>query len=95
MLCSKNAATDGPNVIATVGCTVTYSLTDALATNGNKVGVPLFIDFGINPLVAGFYRIMAGSPAKNSANPAATITVDIDGDPRPAGLADMGADEAP
>ncbi|MBA3456872.1 MAG: right-handed parallel beta-helix repeat-containing protein [Deltaproteobacteria bacterium] len=76
-------------------CTVTYSLTAAaIAGTGNKVGDPMFLDVGSNALVAGFYRIATGSPARDSANPAATLAVDIDGDPRPTGAADMGADEA-
>ena len=76
-------------------CTVTYSLTTATTPGvGNKTGPPMFLDFGGDPLFATFYRISSLSPAKDSANPAATITVDIDGDPR-LGVADMGADEAP
>lgn len=81
------------NVIATT-CNVTYSLT-TLPGTGNKSGVPMFVNIGIDALAAGFYRIATGSAAKDSANPAATLTVDIDGDPRPAGSADMGADETP
>lgn len=79
----------------TGACAVTYSLTDTLTGTGNKIGAPMFVDVGIDPLAAGFYRIAAGSPARDSANPAATLMVDIDGDPRPAGSADMGADEVP
>lgn len=95
-----NAAVSVTNSILTgdigVVCAVSYSLTTAATTGvGNKIGSPMFIDVGIDPLVAGFYRIMTTSPAKDSANPAASITVDIDGEPRPAGLADMGADETP
>jgi hypothetical protein len=42
------------------------------------------------------YHLMKGSPCTDAADPAATVDVDIDGDPRPfpaGGRSDMGADE--
>ncbi|HWU89756.1 MAG TPA: right-handed parallel beta-helix repeat-containing protein [Kofleriaceae bacterium] len=78
------------------GCAVTYSLTDApvLSGMGNKTGDPMFIKL-TDPLDPTFYRILSGSAAKDSADPAATSTVmkDIDGQARSDGKPDMGADE--
>ena len=41
------------------------------------------------------YHLVAGSMGLDKADPAATLAIDIDGDPRPAGAADLGADELP
>lgn len=57
---------------------------------GNMDMDPKFVD----PTTDKF-QLMSGSPVKDKADPAATITVDFDGDPRPAGKADIGADELP
>jgi hypothetical protein len=52
---------------------------------------PKFVNVGQSD-----YHIMATSPAKDAADPAATVKVDYDGDPRPAnGRSDIGADEVP
>lgn len=61
----------------------------AAAGTGNVNVDPLFVD----PMNAN-YHLQAGSPARDAAAPAATLTVDIDGDRRPqGGRSDMGADE--
>jgi len=77
------------------GCNVTYSLTStALPGAGNKTGDPMFLS--TNPTGATgplFYRIGATSAARDGADPAATLGVDIDGDLRSDARRDMGADE--
>jgi hypothetical protein len=80
-------------------CTAEFSLFDQLAptTGDNKTGDPMFDQ--LDPLVPdapAYYRITAGSPAADSADPSASMSADIDGDPRPAnGRSDIGADELP
>jgi hypothetical protein len=72
-------------------CTWSYSdIGQALASGtGNINQDPMFV----NPAQNDFH-IQSGSPAKNAANPAATISVDFDGNTRPQdGRSDMGADE--
>lgn len=76
-----------------LGCDVTYSLTDLTGTPTatNRVGNPMFVTKTLlDPM---FFRIGEQSEARDGADPAATLDVDIDGDPRPAMGKDMGADE--
>ncbi len=75
-------------------CAVQYSLTDTGLPAGmnNKPGDPKF-DNTTDPLNPRYYRIQRDSAAKDSADPAATIEKDIDGDLRPALGKDLGADE--
>ena len=60
--------------------------------SGMPAGVrvdPKFVDAGHTN-----YHLSATSPVKDLADPAASITTDFDGDPRPQnGRSDMGADE--
>lgn len=78
------------------GCIVTYSLTDSFLPDipglGNMKGDPMFVKV-TEPLQPTFYRIMAGSKARDIADPAATLDVDIDGEPRNDARKDVGADE--
>jgi hypothetical protein len=68
--------------------------TDVTGTT-NKAGDADFINQNAtNPLAPDYFRIGANSAAKDSADPASTIEVDLDGDVRPATGKDMGADEA-
>lgn len=57
---------------------------------GNMDMDPMFVD-----VTRDKFQLMPGSPVKDKADPAATITVDFDGEPRPTGKADIGADELP
>lgn len=75
------------------GANCTWGYSDigpgGMAGTGNLDAAPLFVD-----VVQGNFHLQAGSPAKDAADPAASLGVDIDGDPRPQGAArDMGADE--
>jgi hypothetical protein len=72
-------------------CSATYSDIGPMAFTGtgNINQDPEFT----NP-ASGDYHIQPGSPAENAADPAATLSVDFDGDTRPqGGRSDMGADE--
>jgi hypothetical protein len=58
---------------------------------GNLSSDPLFVD-----PAHGDFHLQAASPVRDAADPAATLAVDLDGDPRPQGARrDMGADEIP
>jgi hypothetical protein len=60
-----------------------------VAGTGNLSSDPLFVD----PVHNNFHLQLA-SPARDAADPAATLAVDLDGDARPQGAGrDMGADE--
>lgn len=80
----------------TAGCDATYTMFsagDMLSGTGNKTGDPAFKSTSM-PTSAMFYRLMPASPAKDMADAAATLTMDIDGNMRPIdGRSDMGADE--
>lgn len=80
------------------GCTWSYSDigdgvgNEAVPGTGNINANPMLISAEVNK-----WHIQAGSPAINTADPASTLAVDIDGDPRPqpgsGSRQDMGADE--
>lgn len=73
-------------------CAFTYSDVGPQSAPGvgNISADPLFVD-----PANGNCHLRASSPAKDAADPGATLDVDIDGDRRPqGGRADMGADEA-
>jgi hypothetical protein len=73
-------------------CVATYSLFDDAAgqnNTGDKLGSPAFVS-ALDP------HIQGTSPARNAADPAAVLNIDIDGEHRPQGAnRDMGADEIP
>lgn len=76
------------------GCTWTYSdigesgTTAVVTGTGNINADPAFM------IPASDYHLKPDSPAKNAADPGATLAVDIDGNVRPQdGRSDMGADE--
>ena len=99
----NNAFTANSNIVANNGmgaaCPFSHTLFENVTlpgggTTGNLSGDPNF-DI-VNSTMATsprYYRINRGSMAIDNADPAATIVTDIDGDARPAGDADMGADE--
>jgi hypothetical protein len=73
-------------------CTARYSMFDAmpLAGTGNFAGDAMFVN------QASDFHLAAGSPAIDKADPAATESLDVDGEARPAGtVRDIGADERP
>lgn len=94
---SNNIVFDNEGIGATTqisgsGCTWTFSdIGDSVVTagTGNINSDPLFVAPNNDN-----YHLMSGSPARNAADPMATIDVDLDGDGRPnGGLSDIGADE--
>lgn len=77
----------------TSNCLTTYSDVgpDLAMGTGNINLAPMFVD-----TVGGNFHLMASSPAKDAADPNATLGNDFDGDVRPqprGGRRDMGADE--
>lgn len=81
----------GPGQVSGGACAWMYSdiIPGAVAGTGNLFADPLFVD----PVHNNFHLQLA-SPARDAADPAATLAVDIDGDARPQGAGrDMGADE--
>jgi hypothetical protein len=72
-------------------CAWTYSDIgpETVPGTGNLSGDPMFVNPALND-----FHLAPGSAARDRADPAATLEVDFDGDPRPAGPArDIGADE--
>ncbi|MBX3157752.1 MAG: right-handed parallel beta-helix repeat-containing protein [Deltaproteobacteria bacterium] len=72
-------------------CTATFSDIgpDPTPGNGNINADPMFVD-----VVQGNFHLKPQSPARDAADPAASLNVDFDGDARPQGdRRDMGADE--
>jgi hypothetical protein len=79
-------------------CSFDYSLFDSTVsvTGTNRAGDPKFKNtLSSNPLAPDYFRIQLSSDAVDRADPASTMTTDIDGDARPSGSApDIGADES-
>jgi hypothetical protein len=79
-------------------CQFEHSLFDTgITVSGtNHAGDPKFKNTdGTAPLAAVYFRILPTSDAVNKADPSSTMNTDIDGDARPQGSADIGADEVP
>jgi hypothetical protein len=86
-----NQGTGIDTQVAGANCNWTYSDIgpDTVAGTGNLSVDPGFVDPAANN-----FHLKGTSVAKDAANPAATLEVDIDGDARPQGpRRDMGADE--
>lgn len=61
----------------------------------NVTGDPRFKNVDpADPMATTFYRIFATSDARDGAADVGDVTIDIDGDPRPTAMKDIGADEA-
>jgi hypothetical protein len=81
----------GAQIGGSANCTAKYSNIgpDTLAGTGNINADPQFVS-----VPQANFHLQATSPARDVADPAATLTVDFDGDVRPQGArTDMGADE--
>ncbi len=82
------------NTIEGTRCHIEFSIAHPQTTAPNGVNNQLSVDPLFVDSVAGNYRLEAGSPAVDSANPSSTLTIDFDGNPRPQGAAnDRGAFE--
>jgi hypothetical protein len=81
----------GPAQVSAGACAWTYSdiAPGPVSGTGNLSSDPLFVDPAHNN-----FHLQLASPARDAADPAATLAVDVDGDARPQGAGrDMGADE--
>lgn len=87
-----NSVTGGGEQIGgSAMCSATYSdVGPGAAASGTNINAdPMFVD-----PARGNFHLMATSPAKDAADPNATLNVDVDGDARPQGARrDIGADE--
>ena len=81
---------DGDDLSCSGGpCDVTYSdVSEGIASPGNISADPQFVN-----RTAGDYHLRAGSPAIDAGTDEGAPPVDFEGDPRPVGEVDMGADE--
>jgi hypothetical protein len=77
------------DIVSGGSCSWRYSVFNAeVPGQGNLNSSAKFIDPASN------FHLDVGSPCVNQADPTATLTVDVDGEPRPVdGRADIGADE--
>jgi hypothetical protein len=86
-----NQVGGGRTQVGGMNCSWTYSDIgpDTVVGMGNINMTPMFKD-----LTRSDYHLQSGSPAKDAADPVASLAIDIDSDPRPQGTRrDMGADE--
>jgi hypothetical protein len=79
----------GGGALVSGNCSFTFSDVDGGATGAGNIDMdPLFAD-----AVTGDYHITETSPCRDAAGAAAAPAVDYEGDARPDGAADIGADE--
>ncbi len=86
-----NQVSSGGTQVGGTNCSWTYSDVgpDTVAGAGNIAADPTFVNVAQNN-----FHLMGTSPAKDVADPNATLAIDLDGDVRPQGSGrDMGADE--
>jgi hypothetical protein len=85
---TEQNVTDPPQICA--ACTASYTLFSGTAPigTGNITGAPGFVS-------ASDYHITSASAARGMADPNENIHYDVDGETRPQGSPDMGADEIP
>jgi hypothetical protein len=78
-------------------CTFSFSLVDlpvpVMGTDNVTGNASFMATDPATPTAPTYYRIKSDSAAINRADTAATVTTDIDNQVRPAGMADIGADE--
>jgi len=71
------------------GCDIAYSDIQGDSPGVGNIDIdPQFADISAND-----FHLQSGSPCVDAADPNAAVSTDFDGDPRPPGRADMGADE--
>ena len=87
-----NASSGTRTQVGGTNCSWTYSdIGPGLVPGNANVDMdPMFVNAGQNN-----FHLQATSPVKDAADPNATLGMDIDGEPRPQGTADIGADEIP